>query len=187
MRGSTERILTTHVGALPAPAGLWANKNVPDAELQQAVSGVVAKQREVGLDFVNEGEFTKGGNWVEFVNSRLSGFEPPAGAEETLFGSRTGKNSATSTRQRWRARCSSSAPNQTRTMDWHCTGKVEYVGQAELARQLSCLRGALGSIPASDAFLTSTAPSSIEPGRENTYYKNLEVVFALADAIGRIK
>ena len=44
MRGSTERILTTHVGALPAPAGLWANKNVPDAELQQAVSGVVAKQ-----------------------------------------------------------------------------------------------------------------------------------------------
>jgi len=42
----------------------------------------------------------------------------------------------------------------------------------------------LGSIPASDAFLTSTAPSSIEPGRENTYYKTQEeFVFALADAL----
>jgi hypothetical protein len=46
MRGSTERILTTHVGALPAPAGLWANKHVPDADLKQAVRDVVVKQRE---------------------------------------------------------------------------------------------------------------------------------------------
>ena len=28
-----------------------------------------------GIDFVNEGELTKGGNFVTFVNSRLSGFE----------------------------------------------------------------------------------------------------------------
>jgi len=190
MRGSTERILTTHVGALPAPAGLWANKNVPDAELQQAVSGVVAKQREVGLDFVNEGEFTKGGNWVEFVNSRLSGFEPrPAGgSRKLLFGSRDWEEFSDFYQAAMEGGTlfeqTRSAPNQTRTMDWHCTGKVEYVGQAELAREISCLRGALGSIPASDAFLTSTAPSSIEPGRENTYYKTQEeFVFALADTL----
>lgn len=190
MRRSTDRILTTHVGALPAPPGLWANKNVTDAELAQAVRDVVAKQREVGLDLVNEGEFTKGGNCVEFVNSRLSGFEPiPAGGSaELLFGSKDwqefddfykcameGGTLFEQTR---------SAPNQRRTMDWGCTGRIEYTGQAELAREIHCLRSALGTIPASDAFLTSTAPSSLEPGRQNSFYKTQEeFVFALADAL----
>ena len=36
---------------------------------------VVAAQRAAGTDIVNEGELTKGGNWVTFINSRLSGFE----------------------------------------------------------------------------------------------------------------
>ena len=35
-----------------------------------------------------------------------------------------------------------------------------------------------------DAFLTSTAPSSIEPGRENTYYRTTEeFLYALAEAM----
>jgi hypothetical protein len=36
-----------------------------------------------GIDIVNEGELTKGGNWVAFINSRLSGFEP--GQDGTTF------------------------------------------------------------------------------------------------------
>jgi 5-methyltetrahydropteroyltriglutamate--homocysteine methyltransferase len=190
MRASTDRILTTHVGALPAPPGLWANKNVPAAQLQDAVSEVVRKQREVGIDIVNEGEFTKGGNWVEFVNSRLSGFQSrPIGGSAALLGSsrdfqefnefyKAAMEGGTLFEQ------TKSAPVQLRTMDWGCNGKVEYVGQGELQREIDCLRGALGATPASDAFLTSTAPSSIEPGRENTYYKSQEeFVFALADAL----
>ena len=78
MRHSTDRILTTHVGALPAPAGLWGRKEVPADELAAAVRDVIGRQRECGIDIVNEGELTKGGNWVSFVNTRLGGFTEDA-------------------------------------------------------------------------------------------------------------
>jgi 5-methyltetrahydropteroyltriglutamate--homocysteine methyltransferase len=69
-------------------------------------------------------------------------------------------------------------------VDWACTGEVRYVGQAELQRELDCLRAALGDKPVSDAFLTSTAPQSIETGRENLHYRSQEdFVLALAEAM----
>ena len=43
--------------------------------LHQEVAKVVQFQRDAGIDIVNEGELTKGGNWVTFINDRLSGFE----------------------------------------------------------------------------------------------------------------
>jgi len=73
-RSSTNRILTTHVGALPGP--LQGTLEVlPEDELHAAVRDVVRLQRDAGIDFINEGELTKGGNFVTFINSRLSGFE----------------------------------------------------------------------------------------------------------------
>jgi 5-methyltetrahydropteroyltriglutamate--homocysteine methyltransferase len=190
VRGSIDRILTTHVGALPAPPGLWAQKDLPLPQLTSAVADVVRQQREIGLDFVNEGEYTKGGNWVEFVRSRLSGFETrPNGGALPLLASgadwrdfqdfyRAAIEGGTLFEQ------TRSAPNQARTMDWVCSGPITYIGQAELQRETDCLRAALGTTPATDAFLTSTAPSSLEPGRINEYYKTQEeFMFALADAL----
>src|SRR5215470_7934277 len=75
MKRSTARILTTHVGALPGPMQ-GTQDTLPDDELRTAVRDVVRKQRDTGVDFVNEGELTKGGNFVTFINPRLSGFEP---------------------------------------------------------------------------------------------------------------
>ena len=75
MRRSTERILTTHVGALPGPEELWTHQ-ADEAALRAGVAEVIRQQREAGVDIVNEGELTKGGNWVMFVNDRLTGFEP---------------------------------------------------------------------------------------------------------------
>jgi 5-methyltetrahydropteroyltriglutamate--homocysteine methyltransferase len=73
VRRSTTKVLTTHVGALPGPPEAWAGE-AGDSELHAAVADVVAAQRTAGIDIVNEGELTKGGNWVTFINSRLSGF-----------------------------------------------------------------------------------------------------------------
>ena len=76
------------------------------------------------------------------------------------------------------------APDQLRTMDWGCDGAIAYKGQEQLQREIDCLKAALGSKPPSDAFLTSTAPASLEPGRENAYYKSQEeFVHALAEAM----
>ena len=189
MRRSTERILTTHVGALPAPGDVWANDEVRPERLSEAVQAVVRFQRDAGVDLVNEGELTKGGNWVSFVNARLTGFEPRQGPGSNLLADsddwvefadfyKAAADGGTLFEQ------TRSAPVQTRTLDWDCTGPIAYVGQAALQREIATLKAALGEIPVGDAFLTSTAPASLEPGRRNRYYESEEAfVFAIADAL----
>jgi 5-methyltetrahydropteroyltriglutamate--homocysteine methyltransferase len=191
MTYSTDRTLTTHVGSLPAPRDLWSLAGVDPGRLRKATQEVVQRQRECGVDIVNEGEVTKGGNWVVFVNERLTGFEPrPAGASLALL-----KDSAdwTDFDDFYKAALEGgtlfeqtrAAPDvTTRPLDWVCTGPITYCGQAALQREIDCLKQALGETPPGDAFLTSTAPASLEPGRENLYYKSQEeFVFALADAM----
>jgi methionine synthase II (cobalamin-independent) len=39
------------------------------------VADVIARQRETGLDLVNEGDYTKGGDWLSFADDRFGGFE----------------------------------------------------------------------------------------------------------------
>src|SRR5262249_765642 len=80
-RSSRGKILTTHVGSLPRPDGTDRPGAEDDAALSAMVKEVVARQRATGLDVINEGEYTKGGDWLSFVDGRLHGFaaQPPAG------------------------------------------------------------------------------------------------------------
>lgn len=190
MRRSTAKILTTHVGALPGPLAAWEGE-AGERELRAAVQDVVAEQLRAGTDIVNEGELTKGGNWVTFINSRLSGFEgvPATGTVELLRSSRDwqefddfySKAMAGGTLFEQTA----SAPVQTsRIRDWICREPIRYTGQQALQREIELLKGALGSHAVGDAFLTSTAPASVEVGRKNEYYKSdEEFVYALVDAL----
>jgi 5-methyltetrahydropteroyltriglutamate--homocysteine methyltransferase len=190
MRRSTDRILTSHVGALPGPEDLWAHQESDQGKLQAAVADVVGHQLEAGVDIVNEGELTKGGNWVMFVNDRLTGFEPrQTGSMGTLLvqsrdWAEFDQFYAAAMQHGVLFEDTGSAPSQARVTDWVCTGPVEYRGQAALEREIATLKGALGDKPASDAFLTSTAPASIEAGRVNEHYESQEAfLFALADAL----
>jgi 5-methyltetrahydropteroyltriglutamate--homocysteine methyltransferase len=190
MRRSTDKILTTHVGALPGPLDAWTAR-ASDTELRAAVRDVVDAQRRAGVDVVNEGELTKGGNWVAFIATRLGGFEPGEdGATLRLLGDsldwkefddfyRKAAEGGTLFEQ------TRSAPNQMASRyDWTCRAPIRYTGQEALKRELDVLRAALGSQPAGDAFVTTTAPASVEVGRVNEYYKSdEEFVFALADAL----
>ena len=191
MRTSTDRILTTHVGSLPAPPDLWSLEGVAPARLRTAVREVVQSQRDCGVDIVNEGEVTKGGSWVVFVNERLAGFEATeAGTTGDLL-----RDS-----EDWREfrdfyaaaleggtlfeQTRAAPPVGARALDWSCNAPVEYRGQTALQRETDALREAIGELPPEDAFLTSTAPASLEPGRVNRYYKSQEeFVFALAEAM----
>lgn len=193
MRKSSDRILTTHVGALPAPADLWNLKEVDPSRLSSAVHDVVQRQRDCGTDIVNEGEITKGGNFVVFVNERLAGFEPDSTG--SVAGLLTSSRDWEEFGEFYKAAMEGGTLfEQTRTaapqvttqarLDWACTGPVTYCGQEALQREIDTLRAALGDTPVGDAFLTSTAPASLEPGRRNRYYKSEEeFVFALADAM----
>ena len=189
MRRSTEKILTTHVGALPGDDAVWTGQ-ASDAEVAKAAADVVALQRSAGIDIVNEGELTKGGNWLTFVTDRLTGFEPrQTGATGRLL---TQSADWAEFDQFYAAAMqhgvlfedTGSAPGQGRVTDWVCSGPIAYHGQAAVEREIALLKAALGDTPASDAFLTTTAPASIEAGRTNEFYKSEEeFVFALADAL----
>jgi len=190
MRRSAEKVLTTHVGALPGPLETWQGA-AGDAALRTAVHDVVAAQRSAGTDIVNEGELTKGGNWVTFINSRLSGFQdvPAEGTLALLRSSRDwqefddfyAKAMAGGTLFEQTA----SAPVQTAAIrDWVCRAPIKYTGQAALQREIDLLKAALGKHSVADAFLTSTAPASVEVGRKNEYYNSdEEFVYGLADAL----
>src|SRR5207237_9392545 len=63
---------------------------------------------------------------------------------------------------------------------WVCTGPITYTGQSALEREIAELKA---HVPVEDAFLTSTAPASLEVYRRNEYYKSEEeFVYALAEA-----
>ena len=78
-----------------------------------------------------------------------------------------------------------SVPTQTAGVrDWVCREPIRYTGRAALQREIELLKKSLGSHPVSDAFLTSTAPASIEVGRRNEYYEtDAAFLYALADAL----
>ena len=63
-RSTSRKILTTHVGSLPRPDGTDRPGREGDADLRDMVAHVVARQRAIGIDVINEGEYTKGGDWL---------------------------------------------------------------------------------------------------------------------------
>jgi 5-methyltetrahydropteroyltriglutamate--homocysteine methyltransferase len=190
MRRSTETILTTHVGALPGPLETWQGR-ADDAVLRSAVQNVVTAQLAAGVDLVNEGELTKGGNWVTFINSRLAGFVgvPAEGTAALLRSSADWKEFedfyAKALAGGTLFEQTASTPVQTSGIrDWVCREPIRYTGQQALDREIELLKSALGSHAIGDAFLTSTAPASIEVGRRNEYYaSDEEFIYALADAL----
>ena len=192
MKHSIDRILTTHVGALPAPYGIWASNEIPDDELAAAVRDVIDRQRGAGIDIINEGELTKGGNWVSFVNTRLGGFTDNDGGQllELTTSSLDWKeftdfyNAALANGTLFEQTATAPAQTGNAPRDFACTGPVTYIGHEAIAREIKITRDALGDKDPADVFLTSTAPTSIEPGRINQYYKTEEeYVYALAEAM----
>jgi 5-methyltetrahydropteroyltriglutamate--homocysteine methyltransferase len=184
MAPRTFKIPTTHVGSLPAPAG--PDIHADDANLKTAVAEVMARQRAIGLDVINEGEYTKGGDWLSYVENRFDGFDPrpPTAGKPLLLQGRDREEFAEFYRYASeRGTLYYGADTRIRSSRPHyvCTRAVAYKGLAELAREIEILRAA--SAP-ENVFLTTTAPASLEPYRENEFYKSEEeFVFAVADAM----
>jgi len=186
MQRSESKILTTHVGSLPfasPDSGLAAGDH---AHVAEDVAAVVARQREIGIDIVNEGEYAKGGDWLRYMQTRFGGFteiDVPGGkplveqgrdraefADFYRYANERGTLFYTPGAQIAKKR-----PVQA------CTGPVTYVGQAELQREIELTVAAAGT---ENVFLTSTAPGSLEVYRFNRFYKTDEdYVFALAEAM----
>jgi 5-methyltetrahydropteroyltriglutamate--homocysteine methyltransferase len=186
MQRSVAKILTTHVGSLPF-LSLDTGVAIGDqAHLTEDVAAVVARQREIGIDIVNEGEYSKGGDWLRYMQNRFGGFtEITVGDEKPLI--ERGKDReefadfyryAT---ERGTLFYAPGAQIAKKRPVQACTGPVTYIGQAELKKEIDVTVAVAGT---ANAFLTSTAPGSLEVYRRNRYYKNDEdYVFALAEAM----
>jgi 5-methyltetrahydropteroyltriglutamate--homocysteine methyltransferase len=184
MQRSVDRILTTHTGSLPRPEGvplpgtaaaaIAANdEDDTEAQIRDAVTAVVRKQVEVGVDVVNDGEMSKP-SYATYVTSRLSGFEsapaptvslPEAEEFPEYFG-------------RLYQEITSAVSNPS------CTGPVAYEDHAQVERDLANLRVATAGVAATEAFMTAASPGVIALFMPNSYYPtDDDYIAALADAM----
>ena len=184
MNRSAGKILTTHVGSLPQVTALGNESS--ETQLREAVAAVIAKQNLIGIDVINEGEYTKGGDWLSYLDERFGGFEsrPPDGAKPLIAQGKDREAFAEFYQYASEKGTLFYLPGtqikQVRPIRV-CTGPRTYAAQKELAKEIDLL---LASSPKERAFLTSTAPASIEVYRRNEYYKSEEeFVFALAEAL----
>jgi 5-methyltetrahydropteroyltriglutamate--homocysteine methyltransferase len=186
MQRSVAKILTTHVGSLPF---LALDKGVAigdQSHLAEDVAAIVARQREIGIDLINEGEYAKGGDWLRYMQNRFGGFAEISVADEKPLIER-GKDREQFAEfyqyatERGTLFYSPGAQIAKKRPVQACTGPVSYIGQAELKKEIDVTLATAGT---ENVFLTSTAPGSLEVYRRNRYYKNdEEYVFALAEAM----
>ena len=187
MRRSTEKILTTHAGSLPGDEPRDPGAEDYEEELKPCVEEVVGRQRETGIDIVNEGEYTKGGDWLSFMDGRLGGcevrtdqrIENPAllGKDREEFAEFYKYATETGTIAGYMPGRRAGGPRRT----WFCIEPFAYIGQAALQRELDIVTATAGT---EDVFLTSTAPASLEPFYRNEYYESQEAfLFGMAEAL----
>jgi 5-methyltetrahydropteroyltriglutamate--homocysteine methyltransferase len=167
MKRSVERILTTHTGSLPRPADLTATLEAMDAgtapdpaafdaRVRRAVADAVRRQREAGVDIVNDGEQSKVG-YSTYVRHRLSGFEgqsvAPMRADWADFpeaAARLGRSSAV-------ARPA-------------CNGPIDWKDRAAVQKDIGNLQAALASGRSEEAFMTAASPGVIAHFLRNEFY-----------------
>jgi 5-methyltetrahydropteroyltriglutamate--homocysteine methyltransferase len=185
MKRSSAKILTTHVGSLPSPERFLTESPPDDEAIRSAVADVVRKQRDAGIDVVNDGEYAKGGDWLSYSDDRLTGFaaRPPVGAPISTLGADR-EEFADFYRYASERGTLFYTPGkqivQTRT-HWTCTGPIAYRGQAALQNEIDTI---VAFAAPEAAFLTTTAPASLEAYRRNEFYPTQDAfVFALADAL----
>jgi len=196
MAGNSKRILTTHVGALPGPDDVWHRPGVSQERLEEAVAEVVAKQRDAGIDIINEGELTKVGSWATFMRKRLGGFEVADSDQAAkihgrgLYASIDREEFADfykAADQRGTLFEQTGTAKQFEATDMRplvCTSPIEYTGQETISGAIAALKAGLGSTPLDHAFMTTVAPASFEPGVGDEYYESEEAfLYAMADAL----
>jgi 5-methyltetrahydropteroyltriglutamate--homocysteine methyltransferase len=215
MKRSTDRILTTHAGSLSRPADLIAiNRARAEGEgaaddayarcLATAVADVVRKQRELGIDIPDDGEFGKPmaanydyGAWWNYAFARLAGFAPA----DTVPESQHKKSSVAelaltsfANRRDWQkfgefyqdpessgALLGSAARRRGRRPV--CTGPIKYVGHAALAADIANLKQAMAAARVEEGFMCAIGPGSFARGEDLHYGTEEEFVFASADAM----
>jgi 5-methyltetrahydropteroyltriglutamate--homocysteine methyltransferase len=188
MKGSRERILTTHAGSLPRPddlrdmliardEGKPYDREAFAAQVRRAVGEVVHHQIDAGLDVVNDGELSKR-NFTTYARQRLGGVEtrPPAPGERVL--AKIYGRDAAEFPEYFAGRGNLAGREAV------CRGPLTYTGRDDVQEDIDNLRAALVGEAVAEAFLPAVAPGTIEHWLHNEYYASDEAYLsAIADAM----
>ena len=211
-------IKTSHAGSLPRPDDLLdinrrraAGEGIDDAayaqELQDATVDVVRRQRELGIDLPNDGEYGHAmgqkvdyGAWWSYIFGRLGGLGlltdmtqiPVADPSSTI------KIGTLMDRRDWKAFAdayfepevgimASIRSGEESMQDAFklpvCDGPLTYTGYADVERDIANLKKAMEATGTDEAFMCSIGPASCSR-IGNTHYKtDEEFVLACAEAM----
>jgi 5-methyltetrahydropteroyltriglutamate--homocysteine methyltransferase len=208
-----DRILTSHAGSLPRPEDLIALNQQRAAgdlsdeagylrRLRAAVADVVTRQRETGIDLVNDGEYGHSmgqrydyGTWWTYVFQRLSGIEltqaelaeipqPRAKPGEIMLASFAERRDWLAFADAYGDPASGVAlPNREGTPAPICRGPITYTGQEAVQRDIADMKAAMKAAGVSDGFLNSVAPGSCGRFGNEYYADDEEILQACADAM----
>ena len=184
MKRSTSRILTTHTGSLPRAGSVMEMLQARDqrarvdpqafeAGILAAVTEVVDRQVETGLDVINDGEQSKP-SYATYVKDRLTGFEgvasepPRARLDDQDF-------------PEWAARFASGSSATHRPA---CTGPIAWKDWSAVEQDLARLKKATQGRDVAEVFITAASPGVIARFLPNQYYPTEEAYLnALAEVM----
>jgi 5-methyltetrahydropteroyltriglutamate--homocysteine methyltransferase len=194
VKRSSDRILTTHVGSLPRPADLLemndakANGRSVDpaawmARVKASILDVVRRQRECGVDIVNDGELSKS-SWSSYVNDRLGGFAESISHGQSAIVKGRDKRAFQDFYTEYDRIQPFRTVNGSRWTDLVCNAPVVYQGESAVQLDVANLQAACAATATEEAFITAVAPGSIITRRINQHYPSDEsFLFAIADAM----
>jgi 5-methyltetrahydropteroyltriglutamate--homocysteine methyltransferase len=187
MARSNDRFLTTHTGSLPRPddlvrmmyakeEGQAVDRAELTAQIRAAVARIVAKQKEAGIDIINDGEMSKP-SYATYVKDRLSGF---GGAGNTfvyqdlvdfpnlakrVFGD----------------------PGRSRRKTPACNGPIKFRDRDAVQTDIENLVSAVGSNDRPQAFISAASPGVISLFFRNDYYPSEDVYLDVLAAAMRFE
>ncbi|NBT99014.1 MAG: epoxyalkane--coenzyme M transferase [Betaproteobacteria bacterium] len=181
---SNAQILTTHVGSLPRPQdvvdlifkkerGEPFDQDIFDQTMRAAVDDVIARQVEVGIDIVSDGEMSKI-SYATYIKDRYSGFDgdsprrTPADLEAFPgFLTKIGQRGGTPT---YRRPC--------------CVGAICLRDDRPMAIDLANLKSALIKHKGRRSFMNAPSPGVVALFQPNQYYASDDLYLeALGEAL----
>ena len=188
------RILTTHAGSLPRPPELTrlftrrsrgeaVDENVLDAAGREAVSWVVDKQRDAGIDVISNGEQQRE-SFVLYLRRRLSGIGGQG--DRPLF---TDIESYPKFKEeRARMVAAREAVSNVSHLP-KCIGPVSYIGKAELDAECAAFKAAYAAHGqgAAAPFFTAASPGILASIVKNEHYASFEAYLDAVAAALRVE
>ena len=194
MLTSVDRILTSHVGSLPRPQNLLdlleaketgeeIDSKLVEERIAEAIKDVVSRQRQVGIDIVNDGENSKT-SYTLYVRDRLNGVGPkppekslPRTAQHRDLMDHPGMVERT-------ARINQGMSWFDRVKPPAAIAPVSYGDMAPLKTDLGNLRVACDEQGVKEAFVNSASPGVLTKFVPDMHYRDEDAYVAdLADAM----